>query len=338
MTSIACAYVQYPDRMAMGATARSDGLLDGLAEWGFDISRTPVRPAQGWRSRLPELWAGPTLPPDFVRSANDSDIILLIGLPLAYAARRSARRLKKPVHVDVCDSWISLSSIGAGSSRHLRFLKRAAAQHGLRTCSRTAGSVSYITRNDAALDSAWLVGPHIEIVPNASHFIGSSRPTLDPSGPFVVMGDYAYPPNKSMLDESVEWASAQNLPPGSLRVVGANVPVGLPPVVDRVGWVDELSEAFEGACALLAPVRTGAGVNNKVLDGLALGVPVLATPQAAGGIPPSPLLAQFETLPPVDEVRRVCAASLNAAPTASSVDWKANTAGLAAYLHARSTK
>ncbi len=57
------------------------------------------------------------------------------------------------------------------------------------------------------------------------------------------------------------------------------------PGVEYVGYVDDLDEFLAGAQVYCAPILSGAGVNNKVLDALSAGLAVVATPQAVQGLP-----------------------------------------------------
>jgi len=54
--------------------------------------------------------------------------------------------------------------------------------------------------------------------------------------------------------------------------------------VEVLGYVPDLGSVLSAACAVLAPLRFGSGVKIKVLEAIAHGVPVLATPVGAEGI------------------------------------------------------
>lgn len=55
--------------------------------------------------------------------------------------------------------------------------------------------------------------------------------------------------------------------------------------IEAVGFVDDLRGYLKSVACVVAPVRLGAGVGNKVLDALAYGVPIVASPVAARGLP-----------------------------------------------------
>jgi glycosyltransferase involved in cell wall biosynthesis len=55
------------------------------------------------------------------------------------------------------------------------------------------------------------------------------------------------------------------------------------------GFVDRLADVYRGARVVVAPVTRGAGVNNKVLEPLAAGRPLVTTGVGTRGLPPSVL-------------------------------------------------
>ena len=70
------------------------------------------------------------------------------------------------------------------------------------------------------------------------------------------------------------------------------------------GPVRELSEVFQGARVNLAPLRFGAGVKGKILEGFRFGVPVITTPLGAEGLlPEGSDLAMFPGLIEMDPER-----------------------------------
>jgi glycosyltransferase involved in cell wall biosynthesis len=78
------------------------------------------------------------------------------------------------------------------------------------------------------------------------------------------------------------------LPELTCTIVGAGSPAEVTalasPRVAVRGWVDDLSPVLDGARALLAPVRFGAGVKGTITQALAEGLPVVTTPIGAEGL------------------------------------------------------
>ena len=80
-------------------------------------------------------------------------------------------------------------------------------------------------------------------------------------------------------------------PSARLVVVGANPPKSIQQLADgdsiRVtGLVETVVPYVHRSSILLAPMRVGAGVQNKILESLALGTPVVTTPLGAEGLDP----------------------------------------------------
>ena len=110
---------------------------------------------------------------------------------------------------------------------------------------------------------------------------------------FTFVGGFDYAPNRDGLDwflSTCRTAVQAALPDVVINVVGAGTDRGLPSAaawggaVRFLGWVDDLDAVLAGSAALLSPLRTGSGVKIKVLEALARGLPVVATPAGVPGI------------------------------------------------------
>ena len=84
------------------------------------------------------------------------------------------------------------------------------------------------------------------------------------------------------------------MPDIPITVIGANPPEPWasypPPGVLFTGFVPDLTPFYNRARLFVAPLRFGAGIKGKVLDSMANGLPVIATPIAAEGIGASDLV------------------------------------------------
>jgi glycosyltransferase involved in cell wall biosynthesis len=82
------------------------------------------------------------------------------------------------------------------------------------------------------------------------------------------------------------------VPGARASIVGPGAPAPLRALAGRdveiTGWVDDVRPALARATCLVAPIRQGAGMRNKLLEALAAGVPVVATPLACDGIAVTP--------------------------------------------------
>lgn len=110
---------------------------------------------------------------------------------------------------------------------------------------------------------------------------------------FTFIGGFDYAPNVDGLDWFLRECAAplrERLPDAVINVVGPGTERGLASAqawgsaVRFLGWVDDLDAVLAGSAALLSPLRTGSGVKIKVLEALARGLPVIATPAGHQGI------------------------------------------------------
>ncbi len=126
---------------------------------------------------------------------------------------------------------------------------------------------------------------------------GRHAPPFDPARPnFVFTGTMDYPPNV----DAVCWFAREilplvrtSLPDAAFWVVGASPA----PAVQRLasldgvavtGRVPDVRPYLAHAAACVAPVRIARGIQNKVLEAMAMGRPTVVTPQALEGIDAEP--------------------------------------------------
>lgn len=125
--------------------------------------------------------------------------------------------------------------------------------------------------------------------------------THEELGTVVFSANFSHPPN---VDAAL-WLGREIMPllrslsPGvRLFLVGSQPP---PEVIELgagdivvTGWVPEIEPYLLRAAVIVAPIRTGGGMRVKVLQGMALGRPVVTTPRGAEGLttiaPAPPLL------------------------------------------------
>lgn len=90
---------------------------------------------------------------------------------------------------------------------------------------------------------------------------------------------------REFLDHVLPRITAQ-LPGFRLKLVGS-ICRWAPdhPAVDKLGFVDELADAFACAPVSINPTLAGTGINIKLLDALRLGVPTVSTTTGVRGLP-----------------------------------------------------
>jgi glycosyltransferase involved in cell wall biosynthesis len=118
------------------------------------------------------------------------------------------------------------------------------------------------------------------------------QPSPEP-GRLVFTGNMGWPPN----EDAAEHFAREMLPRIQARVPGATFWVvgadpsprvrGLAalPGVSVTGGVPDIRPYVWSAAAYVSPLRFGAGVKNKILEAMALGAPIVATPRSLTGTP-----------------------------------------------------
>lgn len=106
-------------------------------------------------------------------------------------------------------------------------------------------------------------------------------------------GVMEYPPNHDamvyFLDQILP-RIRQEIPDVSLVIAGRNPLPALQsrvqeiPHVTLTGYVDDIRPYFESSSVYIAPLRSGAGMKNKILEAWAMGIPVVATSVSCSGI------------------------------------------------------
>jgi glycosyltransferase involved in cell wall biosynthesis len=104
----------------------------------------------------------------------------------------------------------------------------------------------------------------------------------------LFMGLYAYRPNTEAVDALVREifpAVRRQFPDARLAVIGGEIPYREPWLIAPGQIPFEELPAFVSACRLgVAPIFSGSGTRLKILEYLAAGLPVVATPKGAEGL------------------------------------------------------
>ena len=107
----------------------------------------------------------------------------------------------------------------------------------------------------------------------------------------LFVGGFAHPPNAGAavrLVKDVMPAVWRERPDTKVTIVGGDPPPEIQalamPRVEIVGWVENLSPLLDRARVFAAPLQYGAGLNGKITQSLAVGLPVVTTSVGAGGI------------------------------------------------------
>jgi polysaccharide biosynthesis protein PslH len=159
-------------------------------------------------------------------------------------------------------------------------------------------------------DTALLISPHdlraIEHAPPtrvvfSPHGVDGQRYAPDPAttkrpGTIILSGNMAYAPN---VDAAVWfhreiWPRVRaEAPDARWDIVGADpvaevVAMGSDPAITVTGRVPDLVPHLDRAEVAIAPLRIGAGLQNKVLEGMSMALPMVITTVANEGIQATP--------------------------------------------------
>jgi sugar transferase (PEP-CTERM/EpsH1 system associated) len=152
--------------------------------------------------------------------------------------------------------------------------------------------------NEREADNARALAPdaNVQVLPN-----GVEIDRLRPAGPpppnprVVFCGVMNYAPN----DEGVTWFVRKvwpivrtQHPHATLAIVGSDPSQALrdfsaaDPSITVTGRVPDVREWLWESAVGIAPLQVARGVQNKALEAIAAGLPIVITPEVAGGLPP----------------------------------------------------
>lgn len=261
---------------------------DAFARLGCALRFVPIF-FRAARSTALLRWLG-ALPSDAF------DVVHLDGLP-ALHYRDAARRIAPRVVHDLRDSWSMLYGrrLAARPSLSLR-IKRLCVERLERRALGFDDVLTFVSPVDLdyVADRYGRDRAGLHVVPNGVADEWLRLPAFERfATPALVVfsGAMNYPPN----EESVLWFVAHVLPalratrPGLRFAVVGRAPserVRALACDDLIvtGAVDSVAEWLVRADVVVAPLRSGAGIKNKVLESLAAGRPTVASPIAVEGI------------------------------------------------------
>ena len=154
------------------------------------------------------------------------------------------------------------------------------------------GRVVAVTENDAACLRGLAPDLPTVVIPNgvdAGFYrpveVGDAPPTL------TFVGNMAYGPNAAaaitLVTEILPRVEAQAVGV-TVTVVGPHPPPALTALkrknVEITGWVPDIRTHLARSACFVSPLMQGTGIRNKVLEAMAFGLPVAATPLSCEGI------------------------------------------------------
>lgn len=149
-----------------------------------------------------------------------------------------------------------------------------------------------LSPEDAAAVAPWVDGGRVHTIPNGIDTGLYAFRRIGRPGRMVFTGNFAWPPN---VDAARRFALGvfplvrRRWPQAELVLAGAS-PVDAVrrlatiPGVEVTGTVPDLRPSIWSASVYVSPLRAGFGVKNKILEAMALGTPIVASPRSLTGL------------------------------------------------------
>lgn len=129
----------------------------------------------------------------------------------------------------------------------------------------------------------------IEVIPNGVDLLYFSPQTKNKDFDLVFTGNMSYPPNincaQFLVNEVMPLLWRQK--PNTNILISGTSPVKevLSLASDKVkvsGWVEDIRESYARSKIFVAPMQIGTGLQNKLLEAMAMGIPCITSPLANG--------------------------------------------------------
>ncbi|HLY26065.1 MAG TPA: glycosyltransferase family 4 protein, partial [Aggregatilineales bacterium] len=228
-------------------------------------------------------------------SQTHYDVVQLFGGIQVYEYRSLLRGL--PTVITPYESYtLYLSRLLAqqeSAARRLAvWMQRIAASGYERAMFNDYGATVVLTETDRAALARLNPALPLHVIPNGidlAYFTPEGDSAAEPALLFV--GNYEYEPNLDAalyLSHDIFPLIRREVPAARLWLVGNNPPEALralaAPDVIVTGHVPDVRAYFQRATAFISPLRMGAGIKNKMLEAMAMGKALVATPISGEGI------------------------------------------------------
>ncbi|MDQ3806318.1 MAG: glycosyltransferase, partial [Acidobacteriota bacterium] len=287
-------HVPTPDRDA--GSARMAFILRALSEWSRPVFVSLSKQSHSAYERL--LWK------EGVETASAVDFRRLLKEREFYAAVLSrpavAETLLKPIRradpkVKIVFDMVDAHFVRLGRESELTG-DAAAAREAARyreveiELVRAADLVWYASAADKEAVERFAPRAPGAVVPTVHRLRGRGLPFAEREH-LLFVGNFVHRPNADAVRFFVEEVFPRvraELPGARLLLVGDNAPPDLAAyeseAVRLLGYVPDLDPLMARARVFVAPIRFGAGINGKIGEALAYGLPVVTTSIGAGGL------------------------------------------------------
>ena len=161
-----------------------------------------------------------------------------------------------------------------------------------RDCFRSFHGFSMISPEDSKIVTR-PSDPVVDIVPNGVDCQFFKPVTLEKSVDLVFVGNMGYDPNIQAVEYLVKKVMPQvwkRFPNTKLMIAGANPSKSVlaleGPNVEITGWVDDIRTCYGKSKLFIAPMISGTGLQNKLLEAMSMELPCITTPICANALKP----------------------------------------------------
>ena len=287
-------HVPTPDRDA--GSARMAFILRALAEWSRPVFVALSQQSHSSYER--QLWK------DGIETASAVDFARLLRERNFYAAVLSrpavAEALLKAIRradprVRVVFDMVDAHFLRVGRESELtgdaEAAREAARYREVETeLARSADLVWYASTADKEIVEKLAPRVPAAVVPTVHSLRGPGLPFAERRD-LLFVGNFRHRPNadavRFFVEEIFPHVRAE-IPGARLLLVGDHAPPDLAAYASEevrlLGYVPDLDPVMESARVFVAPIRFGAGINGKIGEALAYGLPVVTTPLGAAGM------------------------------------------------------
>ena len=280
--------------------------VDALRAWCRDVAAIPLSRMRAGARAAVRLVCGGTLTEGFYGSAKMErvlaawsqkvtfDAALFFSSSMAqYLRAVQARRTV----LDFCDwdslKWASYAKSSSGLRGWLYGLEACRLGRRERECLEQFDACTVVTEAEARALNGSALPTQLHVVRNGAELGPEvTAPAQDAPPRIGFVGEMSYRPNA----EAVCWFSDNVLPRVRREVPGATFEIvgrapsrevlslGRREAISVIGAVDDVRSHLERFAVSVAPMLTGQGVQNKVLEAMAAARPVVLSSTAAAGI------------------------------------------------------